>query len=256
MTAIDLTADDLFLLTLAGCFVGVLNTLAGGGSLLAIPLLMWLGLPAINAAATSRPAIVLQNIVAVASFRRQGLYRGGVARRAALLGLLTIPGAILGAWFLAFHVDGELFKRLLGCVMIVVAVATWRRRRRGEGQGTQSPQWFLFLLFGLVGFYGGFIQAGVGFVIMTVLFHFTVGQSPAQVNAIKVLVTLAFCLIGAVVLFLSGRIHPLPAVCLAAGQGVGGAIGARLSIGLAERYLMGIYTILLIVFAAALLVGL
>jgi hypothetical protein len=151
-------------------------------------------------------------------------------------------------------VSGDVFERILGGVMVAVALVTWRRRRRKTPSSASTSIWVLLAFFGIVGLYGGFIQAGVGFVIMAVLFHAGSGQSTAQVNAIKVCVVLMFCLTGVVVLALTGKIHPLPAVCLAAGQGLGGYVGARLSIGLAERYLMGIYTVLLLVFAVLLLV--
>lgn len=239
------------LLSLAGCLIGALNTLAGGGSLLAIPILMLLGLPPIAAAATSRPAIVLQNLVAIASFRRRGAYSLGIGRRAVLLGLATVPGALLGAWLLAEHTQGETFQRILAVVMIAVAVATWRRRRTPESPPVALPAWVVLGFFALVGLYGGFLQAGVGFIIMAVLLHGGV-RTVASVNAMKVVVVLLFSTTGTLVLLMSGRIHLLPAACLALGQGVGGYLGARLSLGLAERYLLGLYTLLLLGFAAAL----
>jgi hypothetical protein len=151
-------------------------------------------------------------------------------------------------------VTGAVFERILGGVMVAVALVTWRRRRRPTPSSASTSIGVLLALFVIVGLYGGFMQAGVGFVIMAVLFHSGSGQSTAQINAIKVCVVLMFCLTGVVVLALTGKIHPLPAACLAVGQGLGGYVGARLSIGLAERYLMGIYTVLLLVFAVLLLV--
>ncbi len=101
-------------LTLVGILAGFLNVLAGGGSLLTLPLLIFFGLPAATANGTNRVAIFCQNIFAITGFKRQGVFPIRLA-------LLCTPPALIGSYIganLAITVDEMLFRRLLALVMV------------------------------------------------------------------------------------------------------------------------------------------
>ncbi len=124
----DLLNSDMTLTALvffSGLAAGFINVVAGGGSLLTLPVLLFLGLPAATANATNRVGILLQNVVATSTFRRQGLLEAGLGLR---LMLAAAPGAALGA-LVAVDVDDRLFRWVLGAVMLLVLVSIIRRRR-------------------------------------------------------------------------------------------------------------------------------
>ena len=104
------------LLIAVGFAVGFINTVAGGGSLLSLPVLIFLGLPPSVANGTNRVAISIQNAMAVAGFKSKGVstYPFNL-----YLGLSAIVGAILGAQ-LAVDIEGETFNKILAIIMIAV----------------------------------------------------------------------------------------------------------------------------------------
>ena len=106
------------LLACAGIAVGFLNVMAGGGSLISLPILIFLGLDPAMANGTNRVAILVQNVTAVSSFRSQGYSE---MRRSLGLALCTVPGAVAGA-FAAVVVDPVLFKRILGAVLVAAVI--------------------------------------------------------------------------------------------------------------------------------------
>ena len=159
----------LLLAIAAGFGAGFVNVVAGGGSLLSLPALVYLGLPSTDANATNRVAIFLQNCVAVWGYGRQGM---GDRKLGLFLALAACPSAFLGA-LLAARLDDALFGPLMGVVMlavvplIVLRPSTWL----GKVQRplTPSRRWVLFGVFFVLGFYGGFLQVGIGVLILTAL---------------------------------------------------------------------------------------
>ena len=160
----------------AGGVAGTLNVIAGGGSFLTLPVLIFLGLPPGIANATNRVAIFLQNIGAVWSFKRFGVLDTKSLLWAAVPATL---GAIPGTW-LALVLSDRAFQKTLALLMVIITLwtlwspggkagsgsATSRHRR---ANGTQRPHFLVLGLgFFLAGLYGGFVQAGVGFLVLAV----------------------------------------------------------------------------------------
>jgi len=235
------------LLYLAGCAAGTLNVIAGGGSLLTLPLLIFLGLPAGVANGTNRIAILVQNIGAVWSFHRHRV----LDRR--WLGWLALPavfGAALGSW-LAVVISDLAFQKILAVVMLVVAVWTlWDPLARLREEGRELPSWGRGLLsvafFGL-GFYGGFIQAGVGFLFLAVIPF--AGLDLVKGNAVKVLTILVFTPIALAIFALNGKVDWLLGTALAAGNLTGAFLGVRLAIRMGHRWLKVAVTVTVVLFA-------
>ena len=226
---------SLVLLFLTGVLAGVMNVMAAGGSSIALPVLIFLGVDPTVANGTNRVAILFQNVSAVLSFRKEGVSDLGTGLK---LAAFTLPGVLAGA-FAAVRVGDELFEKILAVVLIFVCASFFLRAGSpggppgpGEGRG----KWFLYPSMVAIGFYGGFIQVGVGFLIMASLYH-ALGASLARVNAHKVLIVLCYTVPAILVFSLGGNISWFLGICLAAGNSAGGWLGASFSVRGGEKYI-------------------
>nr|VFK00744.1 MAG: hypothetical protein BECKH772B_GA0070898_102022 [Candidatus Kentron sp. H]VFK00780.1 MAG: hypothetical protein BECKH772A_GA0070896_102022 [Candidatus Kentron sp. H]VFK04694.1 MAG: hypothetical protein BECKH772C_GA0070978_102002 [Candidatus Kentron sp. H] len=210
----------------AAVLAGFINTLAGSGSLITLPVLIFLGLPPGVANGTNRIGILIQSLVGVAGFRQSGNLEW---RQGAFFILPTTLGAIAGA-FIAIGLDAEKMNLAIAvvmAVMLVVIVAQpekWLRERTELAANYQGAG--NFLLFFLIGVHGGFIQAGVGILLLFAMVM-GCGFAIAGANAVKLVLVLIFT-VPAVVIFVGyGQVHWPLALLMAAGQGVGAWIAAR-----------------------------
>ncbi len=227
---------SLALLFFTGVLAGVINVMAGGGSSIVLPVLIFLGIDPTVANGTNRVAILFQNFFAILSFRKEGIadIRTGIK-----LAIFTLPGVLLGA-FAAVRVGDELFQKILAVVLIFVCASFFLNvgsfgNLLGGREG-KSKRWVLYPALVLIGFYGGFIQVGVGLFIMAALYHL-MGASLAKVNVHKVVVVLFYTIPVILIFFLSGNISWFIGVCLAAGNSVGGWFGATFSVRGGEKYI-------------------
>jgi len=237
-----------------GVVAGVLNVLAGGGSFLTLPVLIFLGLPATTANGTNRVGILFQNVGAVWGFRRHGVLDAGWALRAALPATV---GAVLGTWA-ALRIDESAFKRLLAFLMIAVTLWTlWDplgRRAARAGGSAPSVGWpWIALGFFVAGVYGGFVQAGVGFLILATTT--LAGLDLVRGNAVKVLCILVFTAISLALFAWNGEVRWVPGLVLAAGTVLGGLIGVRLTVLKGHAWVKGFVTVAVIAMAVKLWVS-
>ncbi len=239
---------QLFLLAGVGVLSGFLNVMAGGGSLLALPVLIFMGLPGNVANGTNRVAIVAQNVSAFTSFFRKGYSE---LRTMLTLALCAVPGAAMGA-YLGTQVSGELFNRILGGLMIVLLILMSRKQR--DVAVIEKPRRLVLghFLMVAVGFYGGFIQAGVGFILMAVLYR-VVGLDLVRVNAYKVFIIGIYTLVALAIFADKGQVLWLAGASLAVGTTIGGWIGAHFTVKRGERLIRVILNVVLVVMAIRLL---
>lgn len=240
---------QLFLLAGVGVLSGFLNVIAGGGSLLALPVLIFMGLPGNVANGTNRVAIVAQNASAVTSFFKKGY---SDLRTMSTLALCAVPGAALGA-FLGTQVSGELFNRILGGLMILLLILMSRKQRDAEVKEKPRRLVLGHVLMVAVGFYGGFIQAGVGFFLMAVLYR-VVGLDLVRVNAFKVFIIGIYTLVALAIFADKGQVLWLAGAALAAGTTIGGWLGAHYTVKRGERLIRVVLNAVLIIMAVRLLV--
>lgn len=254
-------------LFLAGSVAGTINVLAGGGSFLTLPLLIFLGLPATVANGTNRIAILLQNVGAVWSFNRHGVMDWSWIRRAVLPAL---AGAGLGTWA-AIHIGDTSFQRILASLMAVFAIVilldplrNWFKRQFRDDVGPgrpDSPESGRPLLRGLafsgaffaVGVYGGFVQAGVGFFILTLAM--LSGLDLVKGNALKVLVVLAFTPLALVIFAWAGKVDWGMGAALASGNLLGGLIGTHLTVLKGHAWVKKVVVVMILAFAVKLWVA-
>ncbi len=190
---------NYLILLFVGLLAGVINTLAGGGSLLTLPVLIFMGLPPHVANGTNRIGIVVQALIGSAGYRSKGINPFPFA---AYLGISASLGALLGAQ-IAVDIRGEDFNRILSVVMIVVVLILVLKPKTTQHIVLERlhGKYLIFSLLGFfcIGIYGGFINAGVGFVIMLFLNQVN-RMNLIKTNATKVALVFIYSL-GALALF-------------------------------------------------------
>ncbi len=213
----------------AGFGAGFINTLAGSGSLITLPLLIFLGLPPTVANGTNRVGVLFQNAVSAASFRRQKMLdvRGGL-----MLAAPAIIGSLIGAQ-IAVNLDEQLMRQTIGALMVamlVVIIIRPKRWLKGRPEALQErPGWGQLLIFFGIGIYGGFIQAGVGIFLLAGLV-LSVGYDLVRANAVKVLIILCFTLFALGVFVINGQVWWGMGFLLAVGNALGGWVAARMAV--------------------------
>ena len=218
----------------AGIFAGFVNTLAGGGSLLTLPLLMFLGLPANIANGTNRIGVFIQSLVSSVSFRRQNIY---TVRESLWMSAPSIVGALLGA-LIAVKINERVMELLIaGLLVFMFFVILYKPEKwlRDQAQSAiMQRRWWVPVLFFIIGIYGGFIQAGVGFFLLAALVLGT-GMGLTRANAHKVLIVAAMTAIALVVFILSNQVYYLYGIILAVGQGAGAWLGSKVAVSWGPR---------------------
>jgi uncharacterized membrane protein YfcA len=225
----EISALMALLLVGTGTAAGFINVLAGGGSFLTIPALMLLGIPADIANATNRVGVMMQAVEGVRGFNRHGMLpREAVGS----IMLPTLVGSLLGALTASYMplalLEPILLVTLIGMAVLMVA----RPALMTPAAGTEplSPRHsragFIGLL--LAGVYGGFIQAGVGFVLLAALAG-ALRYDLVRANALKMVATALFTGVALVIFIARDQILWAPGLLLA----VGAVLGARLSVNVA-----------------------
>lgn len=244
---------QLLVLALIGCLTGFINVMAGGGSLLTMPVMVLMGMKGPVANGTNRVAILAQNITAVAGFFRQGF---SDFKLSLTLSLCALPGAVIGAWF-GTKLQGVWFNRTLAVIMIIVMILmSTKKHISGDNKKDiiLQPKRLIaaHILMVAAGFYGGFIQAGVGFIMMTIL-HRILGLDLVRVNMHKVFIVGVYTVAALAIFAIRGNVIWLPGCCLAAGNALGGWIGSHIAVKKGERLIKIVFNTALIVLAIKLL---
>ena len=219
---------NIFFLLFAGLIAGFVNTVAGGGSLLTLPLLIFMGLPPSVANGTNRVAIFMQNIFATAGFKSKGVF---VFPYSLWLGLSATLGAYFGSK-MAIDISGDVFKKILSVIMILVLMTIIFKPKLSEEDKKRDlslkEEILGSFLFFFVGIYGGFIQAGVGFIMLAVLSR-AQDFSLAKANSIKVFVVLIYTMMALIIFSSAGKINWILGGVLGIGNAAGGWMAGRWS---------------------------
>ncbi|GAB4316904.1 sulfite exporter TauE/SafE family protein [Pseudothermotoga elfii] len=233
------------LIFLSGIASGFLNVVAGGGSLITLPLLTMLGMGIDIANGTNRIAILLQNIVAVRNFHKNRVLP---VKTALLYAVPAAIGSIVGT-AIVVDINKDLLKKIVGVVLLIMAVFLLSKPKMWTEERKKSVNVFLTaFVFFCIGVYGGFIQAGVGFFF--IFFTATLlGFDLVRNNALKVFIVLAYTPISLLIFVLNGKVEPLAGLILGLGSMLGASMGARFAIKKGANWLR------FIVFAAVIVSG-
>ncbi len=231
-----------------GFIAGFINTLAGSGSLLTLPLLMFLGLPANVANGTNRIAILLQNVVGVASFKKQKVldFKHGF-----WLGIPAVIGSFIGA-MIAINLNEEIMRKTIGALLvfmlfiIIYKPDKWIKGKAGDV--SPKPGILQMVIFFFIGIYGGFIQAGVGFFLLAGLV-LGAGLDLVRANALKVFIVLLYTPIALVIFMINNQVDYKLGLILAVGNMLGAFVGAKATVSWGPKFVR--YVLLIAVSASA-----
>ena len=236
------------LLVVVGFAVGFINTLAGGASLISLPTLIFLGLPPAVANGTNRVAIMVQTAMGVAGFRSKGI---STFPFNVYLGISAMFGAVIGA-NIAVDIKGETFNRILAVIMIAVVLLIVLKPRIKvsdlQERLTGKYLWLGIVVFFFIGIYGGFINAGIGFVIILFL-HYVHRMDLVRVNATKVAAVCIYTLAALAVFVWNNKVNWIVGLVLASGQGVGAWIASRVSVNKGDGFIKTFLVIMVVAMA-------
>ena len=240
-----MTTNEIVLLLLSGVLVGIINTLGGGGSVITMSLFMAMGMPIGVANGTNRIAVLLQNLSATVAFLRKGMLH---LRSCLLLSLPAILGNILGA-IVATDVSDTIFKSCLSVVLVVILIYLVLGKDKEQvigGHGLQI-KWWHYLWFFLIGFYGGYIYIGLGFLILAITI-WTMNLDIVTANVIKGFViflstpfALAVFIYNDQVLWSEGLLH-------AAGNIVGALLASHWAMSWGVKFVRWFTLVIIVVF--------
>ncbi len=211
-----------------GLMAGFINVFAGGGSLLTLPFLIFLGLPANVANGTNRIALLMQNIVATSSFKQMKVFR---FKEGIFLTIPAIAGAIPGA-FLASNIDQAFLEKFIGVLLIIMFIFVlvkperWLKKPSSQKDKMGILQIITFFFIGL---YGGFIQAGIGFFLIASLV-FVAGSDLIKANALKLFIVLIYNTFALGVFILNGQVDFGFGLIVGIGNMLGAFIGTRIAV--------------------------
>jgi uncharacterized protein len=238
---------EIPLIIITGFGAAFLNTVGGGGSLFSVPILTFLGLPITSANATSRVALLFQNIFAVGGFRSKrvelpwpySLY----------LGISSLFGGVIGA-LLASTIKDEVFNKIFVGVMIlsVFLILFDPIRSKGPEKLSTKNQVIGTILFFFIGIYGGFVQAGIGFMVIAVL-SIVNNLSLVKSNYVKVFAAIVYTGVSVIVFAMEGKIVWLTGLVLAIGHALGGWYASRWSVDKGEVWIKRVMIVSIIAMA-------
>ncbi|MFV0268228.1 MAG: sulfite exporter TauE/SafE family protein [Draconibacterium sp.] len=229
-----------------GIAAGFINTTAGGGSMLTLPLLMAIGLPANVANGTNRIAILHQNIIGVSTFKNKHVLDLKTDYR---LAVPAVAGSLVGALF-AVEMDVDLLKKVIAGLMVVLLLVVvlkpevWVKEQVGKVEA--KPSVMQYIIFFGIGLYGGFIQMGVGFFLLAGLV-LGCGHNLVHANAVKVFIVLIYTAFSLGIFIFHKQIDIVAGLILAAGNMLGAWLGANFAVKGGAKYVRYVLILAMII---------
>lgn len=236
---------EIVTLIVAGLMVGFINTLAGGGSIISLSVLMVLGLPANVANGTNRIAIAVQTLTASTSFRQQKVLD---TRKGVILGIPALLGSILGA-FIAVDINEGIFEKSIAVIMLIMLVFILYKPQKwlsGKEELLKKKTSILqIVIFFLIGVYGGFIHMGVGYFLLMALV-FNVGYDLVKANAVKVLIVLIYTPVALLIFLKHGQVNWEYGLTLTIGNVFGALIASRLAVKKGVKFVRWVIVVVIL----------
>jgi hypothetical protein len=244
-----MTWIEVVLLIVSGVLVGFINTLAGGGSIISLSILMFLGLPANVANGTNRIAIFIQNIAAVGSFRKQKVLDH---KKGFWLAIPATIGSVIGA-LIAVDLNEAVIEKAIAIVMLMMMIVIlYKPKRWLKGkkalQGKKVTVWQMILFF-IIGVYGGFLHMGVGYALLAGIV-LGAGYDLVKANAIKVFIILIWSPVILLVFIFYGQVNYLYGIILSIGSAIGALIASRLAVKKGASFVRWVIIVVILLTAA------
>jgi uncharacterized membrane protein YfcA len=215
----------LVILFFVAMWAGAQNALAGGGSFLTLPALMFTGMDALAANITSCVALFPAQLATGWTGRKFAVGAGGLSLRA--LFLISVAGGVIGAGVLLLTPRGLFAQLVPWLVLFATAIFGWGSfLRKPAATNVQAPASLVGLLQFFISIYGGYFGGGIGFLMMAAL---TMAGLDVRVASATKNVLAGVMNASAVAIFLfSPDLHAPQALITAVGATIGGVFGARL----------------------------
>ena len=244
-----MTWVEIIVLIASGVLVGFINTLAGGGSIISLSILMFLGLPANVANGTNRIAILFQNIAAVGSFKQQKVLDH---KKGFWLAIPAALGSIIGAW-IAVDLNEEIIEKAIAVVMLIMMFVIlykpqqWLKGKKElQEKKVSAGQMILFFF---IGIYGGFLHMGVGYALLAGIV-LGAGYDLVKANAIKVLIILIWSPVILFVFIIHGQVNLYYGLILSVGNILGALIASRLAVKKGAGFVRWVIIVVILITAA------
>ena len=209
-----------------GAVVSLINSIAGGGSSLSLPLLIFLGIPPTVANGTNRIGLIVGKLSSVMNLTKHGYLDKKIFRQ---LFVPSLVGTFMGLFFVV-SIGDKAFQAVIAAAICLVVIMS-RLRKDILGKPPETPPEKLTakgaIGFALVSLYGCIVPVGVGFVQIFSLTRYT-GLDAIHVNALKNCLTTVFLVVSTAGLAFADKINWPVAVIMAAGAWVGGYLGSTL----------------------------
>lgn len=224
-----MTIVEIIVLIISGLLVGFINTLAGGGSIISLSVLMLMGLPAPVANGTNRIAIIVQTLTATTSFRQQKVLD---SKKGWILGIPAIIGSVIGAW-IAVDISEVVLERAMAVIMLIMLIFMIYNPKKilyGRQDLVEKKVSVLqIVIFFFIGLYGGFIHMGVGYFLLAALV-LSCGYDLVRANAVKVFIVLMYVVVSFLVFIFNDQVYWKYGLVLTIGNVIGAYVASRLAV--------------------------
>ena len=239
--------NEIVLLLLSGVLVGIINTLGGGGSVITMSLFMAMGMPINVANGTNRIAVLLQNLSATIAFLRKGMLH---LKSGLLLSIPAIFGNILGA-MVAAEVSDAVFKVCLSVVLVIILIylVLGKDNEQVTGGHGLRIKWWHYIWFFIIGFYGGYIYIGLGFLILAITI-WTMNLDIVTANVIKGFVIFLSTPFALAVFIYNGQVLWVEGLLHAAGNIVGALMASHWAMSWGVKFVRWFTLAIIVVFFA------
>ncbi|MCU7244702.1 MAG: sulfite exporter TauE/SafE family protein [Microcystis aeruginosa L111-01] len=246
-----LTPIQYGFLAIAAVAAGLINALAGGGSLITFPTLMAVGIPPVMANVTNTVALCPGYLGATLA-QKKDLH--GQQKRIQLLLPSAVIGGIIGG-ILLLNSSDQVFDRLIPFLILLAAallafqdtLRSWLQRRQGDKKGN-IPEIWAVLPIALASIYGGYFGAGLGVIELAILGLF-LKDNLTRLNALKQLLSLVVNVAASWFFLFSNQVYWSAAIVIAIGSLIGGLLGGKLARIISPSYLRWTVVILSIITA-------
>ena len=236
----------IIILILSGVIVGFINTLSAGGTTITIALYLALGLPPRTTNAVNRVGVIIQNLFATGMFAKKKMID---VRKILPFAIFTMVGAFIGS-LMAVKINEKVFSYCMGGVMLLMIYFVFKKKKQKEQEKpvTHKKYFLQIIVFLLAGFYGGFIQVGTGFLLITALTSF-LAYDLVKTNANKVFIMFCYSFVALSVFFSRGGIdmkYWIYGLIHACGNVIGSYIAAKFALKKGENFVKIVILVVII----------
>jgi uncharacterized protein len=215
----------------SGAVAGFINIMAGGGSVLTIGIMILLGVEPVIANGTNRIGVLTGTVSGALTYKAEKFTD---LKTSFILSAFAIPGAILGS-LISVRISNELFQKVLSIVMIFIMITMLLpKKKKGLSVDQLKKNWLIYPVMFVIGFYGGFIQIGVGFILMAAFRHL-MAYDLLHVNMHKTFVVLIYTIPVLIIFGFSGKINWIYALAISLGNALGSYFSVKLALKKGEK---------------------